>query len=104
MKMQVLQTQLDNVSTQATLLIGFTLSMWAGETLVPLTEDQSAHCIYKTAWTQVLGFAFFISVVLGVCFCSTVVGLSSYVKQRSLYEVVQGRHMDDAYNATVEHV
>ena len=38
LQLNVLQTQLDNVSMQATLIIGFALGMWAGETLDPLLE------------------------------------------------------------------
>ena len=66
---EVLSTQLDSVSTQATLIIGFSLGLWAGETLVPLTDDTSPHCIYKSLPSQLLGAAFFLVVALGASFC-----------------------------------
>ena len=47
-QLDVLQTQMDNLTMQTTLLIGFGVSMWAGETLVPLVEDFGQLCIYKT--------------------------------------------------------
>ena len=92
LQVQVLSTQLDSVSTQATLVIGFSLGMWAGETLVPLTADDSPHCIYKTWWSQLLGACFFMVTALGASFCCIVVGLSCYVKSRSLHEAVRGDH------------
>ena len=92
MQVQVMSTQLDSVSTQATLIIGFSLGLWAGETLVPLTDDTSPHCIYKSLASQILGAAFFLVTALGASFCCIVVGLSCYVKSRSLYEAVRGCH------------
>ena len=92
MQVQVLSTQLDSVSTQATLIIGFSLGLWAGETLVPLTDDTSPHCIYKSVASELLGAAFFLVTALGASFCCVVVGLSCYVKSRSLYEAVRGNH------------
>ena len=44
LQLGVLQTQMDNLSVQATLLIGFALSMWGGATLKPLLEDDSQIC------------------------------------------------------------
>jgi len=84
LRFNVIQTQLDTVSTQATLVVGFTLSMWAGETLSPLTDDQGPHCIYKSWVSQAFGLTFFLSVAVGVSLCSIVVGLSCFVKQQSL--------------------
>ena len=37
----VLQTQMDNLTMQSTLMIGFAMTMFAGETLNPLVNDQS---------------------------------------------------------------
>ena len=44
LQLGVLQTQMDNLSVQATLPIGFALSMWGGATLKPLLEDDSQIC------------------------------------------------------------
>ena len=35
LQLSVLQTQMDNISVQSTLVAGFALAMWAGETLAP---------------------------------------------------------------------
>uniref|UniRef100_A0A7S0JD34 Uncharacterized protein n=1 Tax=Calcidiscus leptoporus TaxID=127549 RepID=A0A7S0JD34_9EUKA len=79
----VQQTQLDNVSMQATLIIGFALGMWAGETLEPLVDDQGHLCIFKS-WTHMLcGVCFFMSVAACISCCFIVVTLASYVKQAS---------------------
>ena len=37
-----------NLTMQATLLVGFTLAMWSGETLSPLVEDEGVKCVYKS--------------------------------------------------------
>uniref|UniRef100_A0A7S4C3Z4 Uncharacterized protein n=1 Tax=Chrysotila carterae TaxID=13221 RepID=A0A7S4C3Z4_CHRCT len=83
LQLGVLQTQLDNVSMQATLIIGFALGMWAGETLEPLFDDESARCVFKTGQHMVLAVFFFCSVAACISCCFIVVSLSSYVKQAS---------------------
>ena len=64
MQLSVLETSLDNISMQATLIIGFALGMWAGETLDPLLDDEGVHCIYKSPLHRILALVFFASVAL----------------------------------------
>ena len=79
--LNVLQTQLDNVSMQATLMIGFALGMWGGETLGPLVEDQGTHCIFKSGVHAVVACLFFSAVAVCITSCFISVVFSSYMKQ-----------------------
>ena len=81
LQLNVLQTQLDNVSMQAILIIGFALSMWGGETLDPLSDDTGPHCIYKTRTRGVVAVIFFASVGFCITHCFIGVVVSLYVKQ-----------------------
>jgi len=81
LQLNVLQTQLDNVSMQATLIIGFALGMWAGETLDPLLDDVGPHCIYKSSAHMIISFIFFSAVALCITNCFVAVMLASYIKQ-----------------------
>jgi hypothetical protein len=80
-QMTVLQTQLDNLSMQSTLVIGFALAMWGGETLTPLMDDESGRCLFKGWVSKLLGLCFILTVALCVGLCFVVVVLASYLKQ-----------------------
>ena len=77
----VLQTQMDNLSVQATLIIGFALSMWAGETLTPLLEDESQICIWKSWYHLLFATCFFMLVAVCISCCLIIVSIVSYIKQ-----------------------
>jgi len=66
---------------QATLIIGFAMSMWAGETLGPLVRDEEEMCIYKTPYHLIVATFFFGSIALCLSCCLVVVSLVSYIKQ-----------------------
>jgi hypothetical protein len=81
LQLGVLQTQMDNLSVQATLIIGFALSMWAGETLTPLLEDHSQMCIWKSWYHLLFATIFFMLVALCISCCLIIVSIVSYIKQ-----------------------
>lgn len=81
LQLGVLQTQMDNLSVQATLIIGFALSMWAGETLTPLLEDHSQMCIWKSWYHLVFATLFFMLVAVCISCCLIIVSIVSYIKQ-----------------------
>jgi len=81
LQLGVLQTQMDNLSVQATLIIGFALSMWAGETLTPLLEDHSQMCIWKSWYHLIFATFFFILVAVCISCCLIIVSIVSYIKQ-----------------------
>ena len=81
MQLNVLMTQLDNVSMQAILIIGFALGMWGGETLDPLTDDTGSHCIFKAGPRKLCAMLFFASVGLCITNCFIAVAIAAYVKQ-----------------------
>ena len=66
LQLNVLQTQLDNVSMQATLIIGFALGMWGGETLDPLTDDEGPHCVFKSWGRSAIAVVFFSAIAVGL--------------------------------------
>jgi hypothetical protein len=77
----VLQTQMENLTTQSTIIIGFALGMLGGATLFPLVDDQSQVCIYKSWYSQLFAVLFFLSVALCISSCVVLVVITSYVKQ-----------------------
>lgn len=77
LQLGVLQTQLDNVSLQATLIIGFALAMWSGDIIGPLSDDSSARCLYKTWLHMLLGLLFFMAVAACISLCFVVVVIAS---------------------------
>jgi len=81
LQLGVLQTQMDNLSVQATLLIGFALSMWGGATLKPLLEDDSQICIWKTWYHLAFAAVFFVTIALCISCGGIIVTLVLYIKQ-----------------------
>jgi len=81
LQLGVLQTQMDNLQLQATLIIGFALSMWAGETLTPLLEDESQICIWKSWYHLTFATMFFMLVAVCISCCLIIVSIVSFIKQ-----------------------
>ena len=72
---------MDNLTMQATIVIGFALAMWGGETLGPLVEEESEVCIYKSVGHRLFATMFFLSVSVTMSLALAVVVLTSQVKQ-----------------------
>ncbi|KAL1526467.1 hypothetical protein AB1Y20_015177 [Prymnesium parvum] len=83
LRLQTLQTQLGNVSMQATLVIGFAIAMLGGDNMTPLMDDVGPRCLYKSWVHKLLGLVFFLSVAGCVSFCFIVVTISAFLKQAS---------------------
>lgn len=83
LRLQTLQTQLGNISLQATLIIGFAVSMFSGDTIQPLMDADSQRCLYKSWAHMLLGILFYLSLVACVCYCFIVVTLAAFLKQSS---------------------
>ena len=81
MQLAVLQTQMDNICLQSTLITGFAIGMWAGETLSPFVEDDSQACIWKQSSSLVFGHIFFYCVAVCISCCVIIVTSISYIKQ-----------------------
>jgi len=77
----VLQTQMDNLTMQSTLMIGFAMTMFGGETLSPLVNDQSQICVYKTWYHMLFGLIFFMSVTTSTSCGLILVVITSFIKQ-----------------------
>jgi len=81
MQLSVQQTQMDNICLQATLLMGFALGMWSGETLHQFVEDESELCIWKHPFAVILGHLFFYCVATCISCGVLIVTNVSYIKQ-----------------------
>jgi hypothetical protein len=77
----VLQTQMDNLTMQSTLMIGFAMTMFGGETLNPLVNDQSQICVYKSWYHMLFGLIFFMSVTTSTSCGLILVVITSFIKQ-----------------------
>ena len=78
-----LHNQLQNVMTQASLIICFSLAALSSDNLTALGSDVSRFCVYKDGshfWTAL---AFLVSSCVTICLCALLVVLCSFVQQRS---------------------
>lgn len=81
LSLRVLETQMDNLTFQATVLIGFTLVMLGGETMLPLASDSSQVCIYKAWYTMLAAILHFFAIAISLSSGLVLVVVTSYVKQ-----------------------
>jgi len=77
----VLQTQMDNLTMQSTLMIGFAMTMFAGGSSNPLVNDQSQVCVYKSWYHMLFGLIFFMSVTTSTSCGLILVVITSFIKQ-----------------------
>jgi len=81
MQLAVLQTQMDNLCIQTTLMVGFAVAMWGGETLLSLVKDDSQGCFWKRTSSLVFAHIFFYLVAVCISCCLIIVTTISYIKQ-----------------------
>jgi hypothetical protein len=74
---------LTNISTQATLLLGFALATFGADLLPYILDDQAVFCIYKSTAHQLVGALFLTTNTCCVSFCLLVVIFSSFLIHRS---------------------
>jgi hypothetical protein len=77
----VLQTQMETLTNQATIIIGFTVVMLGGETLLPLVSIQSEVCVYKSWYSMLFAILFFFFHCICMSSCVILVVMVAYVKQ-----------------------
>ena len=58
MRLQLYQDMLTNISTQATLLLGFALATFGADLLPYIMDSQSQFCLYKSWAHKLIGFLF----------------------------------------------
>ena len=56
MRLKLYQDMLTNIATQATLLLGFSLSTYGADMLPTVLDDESTFCFYKTGCARRSGF------------------------------------------------
>ena len=78
MRLKLYQDMLTNISTQATLLLGFSLSTYGADMLPQILDDSSSFCFYKDGWTMFFGSIFLFNNTASVCLCLLVILFSSY--------------------------
>ena len=83
MRLSLYHTMLTNISTQATLLLGFALATFGADLLPYVLDDESSFCVYKSWLHMVTGFLFLTANTCCVCFCMLVVVFSSLLITRS---------------------
>ena len=92
MRLQLYQNMLTNISTQATLLLGFALATYGADLLPYILNDTSPFCVFKTASHGFVGALFLLANTCCICFCLLVLIFSSYliVKSQDAYLHVGG--------------
>ena len=83
MKLQLVHSLLTNVSTQATLLMGFALATFGADLLPQVMNDVSSFCIFKSNAYMFVGFSFLLANTCCVSFCMLVIVFSSLLITRS---------------------
>lgn len=74
---------LNNISTQATLLLGFSLAAFGADLLPTVLDDTSTFCFYKTQFTMAIGSIFLLCNASTLGFCLLVILFSSLLILRS---------------------
>jgi hypothetical protein len=77
MRLQLYQTMLTTVSTQAMLLLGFALATYGADLMPYIMNDTSPFCLFK-AWPQmIVGSFFLLCGVCCICYCLLTIIASS---------------------------
>jgi len=77
------EVQLTNISTNATLLLGFVMALISQETLDPLLDGTSFYCMYKSAAHQAVGYLLFLVSQSCICACLVVILFSMQLVARA---------------------
>ena len=75
--LQNLHNQLQNVMTQASLIICFSLAALSSDNLTALGNDTSRFCVYKDGLHYWTALAFLCSSCMCICLCALLVVLCS---------------------------
>lgn len=78
-----LHAQLNSMTTQCTLLVGFALAGIGADTLSELANDVSQFCLYKSMRAQVLGTSFILVTTLAIFFSMTVISCAQTIAAES---------------------
>ena len=82
-RLEIYHNMLNNISTQATLLLGFSMATYGADILPNVLNDGGRFCFYKTWTTQMVGCVFLFCNTCNICFCLLVILSSSYLIWRS---------------------
>ncbi|KAL1515706.1 hypothetical protein AB1Y20_002322 [Prymnesium parvum] len=78
-----LHAQLNSITTQCTLIIGFGLASIGADTLSVLASDEDQFCIYKTLRARALGTAYILLTTVCICMCMSVITTAQIITFRS---------------------
>ena len=92
LRLQALQTMLTNISTQATLLLGFALATYGADLLPYILNDMSPFCLFKGWDSMLIGAVFLLANTCTICFCMMVLIGSSLlvIQSQNAYLLVGG--------------
>lgn len=78
-----LHIQLQSITTQCTLIIGFALASIGVDTLQQLASDTESFCIYKSWRTRILGSMYLLLTTLSICLSMTIISCSQVIIYKS---------------------
>lgn len=82
-RLKLFQDTLRNLSLQATLILGFSLSTYGADMLPVILDDTSNFCFYKNGWNMLFGSIYLFNNTANVCLCLLVMLSSSYIALKS---------------------
>ena len=82
-RLELYHQMLNNISTQATLLLGFSLATYAVDLMPKVLDDAGTFCFYKTYASMVCGSLFMLCNTCTLGFCLLVILFSSLLILRS---------------------
>lgn len=82
-RLELYRDELDNLSLQATLLLGFTVASIGADTFSGITDMESSFCVYKSNAHMAVGALFMFSTVVCVACCMFVLVLGFKVHQHA---------------------
>ena len=78
-----LHAQLNSITTQSTLIIGFGLASIGADTLSTLASDEDQFCIYKSDRARALGAAYIIVTTVCICTCMSIIITAQIITYQS---------------------
>ena len=78
-----LHSQLNSITMQCTLIIGFGLASIGADTLSSLASDDNQFCMFKSSRAMIFGAAYILLTTVAICMCMTIITCAQIITYES---------------------
>jgi len=78
-----LHSQLNSITMQCTLIIGFGLASIGADTLSSLASDDNQFCIFKSTKAMLFGTGYILLTTIAICMCMTIITCAQIITYES---------------------